>query len=388
MSTHTASRRADPEGIATTPSAGAEGAAPDHDGTPPDLDLEQVGAFAQQVGMMLAGGATAAMMVVGDRVGLYAALAGSGPVTPAELAATTGTAERYVREWLSQQAAVGIVRHDPATGTFTLPAEHAAVLASDDSPAAMIGAAPLVTGLHRRTDELAEAFRTGRGVPWSEQDPAIFESIERFFRVGYRNSLLSEWVPALDGLADRLHAGATVVDVGCGRGAPLLLLAEAFPTSRFVGYDVHEGSVEVARRRAEEAGLADRVRFDVGDAHGFADEDVDVVTYFDAFHDLGDPVGAAAHARRALADDGRLVLVEPRAADDLATTLATVPMAPISFAASTFLCTANSLSQPVGLALGSQAGEERLAEVLHEAGFGSVRRAAENDFNMVLEAKV
>ena len=395
MTTHTATHRGDPDGIATTPSEAAErtppvleGTSPDPDGTPPDLDLEQVGAFAQQVGMMLAGGATAAMMVVGDRVGLYAALAGSGSVTPAELAASTGTAERYVREWLSQQAAVGIVRHDPQTGTFTLPAEHAAVLASDDSPAAMIGAAPLVTGLHRRTDELAEAFRTGRGVPWSEQDPTIFESIERFFRVGYRNSLLSEWVPALDGLADRLHAGATVVDVGCGRGAPLLLLAEAFPASRFVGYDVHEGSVEVARRRAEEAGLADRVRFDVGDAHGFADRDVDVVTYFDAFHDLGDPVGAAAHARRSLADDGRLVLVEPRAADDLATTLATVPMAPISFAASTFLCTANSLSQPVGLALGSQAGEGRLTEVLHEAGFGSVRRAAENDFNMVLEARV
>ncbi|MFB9733273.1 class I SAM-dependent methyltransferase [Ornithinimicrobium kibberense] len=381
MSTHTASHRADPAGIATTPSAAADGA-------PPHLDLEQVGAFAQQVGMMLAGGATAAMMVVGDRVGLYAALAGSGPVTPAGLAARTGTAERYVREWLAQQAAVGIVRHDPQTGTFVLPAEHAAVLASDDSPAAMIGAAPLVTGLHRRTDELAEAFRTGRGVPWSEQDPAIFESIERFFRVGYRNSLLSEWVPAIDGLSDRLHDGATVVDVGCGRGAPLLLLAEAFPASRFVGYDVHEGSVEVARRRADEAGLADRVRFDVGDAHGFADRDVDVVTYFDAFHDLGDPVGAAAHARAALADDGRLLLVEPRAADDLATTLATVPLAPISFAASTFLCTANSLSQPVGLALGSQAGEGRLTEVLHEAGFGTVRRAAANDFNMVLEARV
>lgn len=399
MTTHPAPHRTEPLGSATTTStatsavtsAAADGAPPDLDQPdldPPDLDLAQVGAFAQQVGMMLAGGATAAMMVVGDRVGLYAALGGSGPLTPAELARSSGTAERYVREWLAQQAAVGIVRYDPASRTFTLPAEHAAVLASDDSPAAMIGAAPLVSGLHRRTDELADAFRTGRGVPWSEQDPAVFEAIERFFRVGYRNSLLSEWVPALDGVADRLRAGATVVDVGCGHGAPLLLLADAFPASRFVGYDVHEAAVQTARQRAEEAGLGDRVRFEVGDAHGFADRDVDLVTYFDAFHDLGDPVGAAAHARQALADDGRLVLVEPRAADDLATTLATVPLAPISFAASTFLCTANSLSQPVGLALGSQAGEGRLREVLHEGGFTSVRRAAENDFNMVLEARV
>ncbi|GAA4873627.1 class I SAM-dependent methyltransferase [Serinicoccus chungangensis] len=386
MTTHTAPNHADPGSRAGTPPTGGGGASPDLD-VDPDLDLEQVGAFAQQIGMMLAGGATAAMMVVGDRVGLYAALAGSGPVTPAELADTTGTAERYVREWLAQQAAVGIVRHDPETGTFVLPAEHAAVLASDDSPAAMIGAAPLISGLHRRTERLSEAFRSGHGIPWAEQDPAVFESIERFFRVGYRNSLLSEWVPAVEGLSERLQAGATVVDVGCGRGAPLVLLAQAFPASRFVGYDPHEPSVEVARRRAREHGVSDRVRFQVDDAQSYPDREVDLITYFDTLHDLGDPVGAAAHARRALAADGRLLLVEPLAADDLSTTLATVPMAPVSFAASTFLCTANSLSQPVGLALGSQAGETKLTQVLTEAGFGTVRRAAENDFNMVLEAR-
>lgn len=350
------------------------------------LDMDRVTEFAQQVGGMLVGGATAAMMVVGDRVGLYRAMAAAGPLTSAQLAGTTGTAERYVREWLAQQAAVGIVVHEPEDGTFTLPPEHAAVLASDESPAAMIGAAPLISGMHRRTEEVTEAFRTGTGIPWSEQDPTTFESTERFFSVGYRNSLLSEWVPALAGVHEKLRSGATVVDVGCGHGAPLILLAGAYPASRFVGYDVHPGSVEVAVRRAAEAGVSARTRFEVGHADGYPDQDVDLITFFDAFHDLGDPVGAAAHARAALAEDGTLMLVEPRAADDLATTLATVPLAAISFAASTFLCTPNSLSQPVGLALGSQAGEARLREVLTEAGFSSVRRAAENDFNMVLDA--
>ena len=351
------------------------------------LDYEKVGAFAQQVGGMLAGGATAAMMVVGDRTGLYAALAAGGPLTPAQRAAETGTAERYVREWLAQQAAVGFVGYDPADGTFTLPPEHAAVLASDDSPVSMIGAAPQISGMHRRADQLVEAFRTGSGIPWADQDSATFEGAERFFRVGYRNSLLSEWIPALDGVQEKLQTGAHLIDVGTGHGAPLLLLAEAFPASRFTGYDVHPESVAVATARAEEAGLSDRVRFEVNFCQGYPDRDVDVVTFFDAFHDLGDPVGAAAHARRALAPDGTLVLVEPKAADDLGTTLSTVPMAAIGFAASTFLCTANSLSQPVGRALGALAGEAALREVLAEAGFRRIRRAAENDFNMVLEAR-
>lgn len=352
-----------------------------------ELDMNAVGAFAERIAGMLTGGATAAMMVVGDRLGLYRALAGSGPVTPSELAALTGTSERYVREWLAQQAAVGIVGHDAAQGAFTLPAEHAAVLATDDSPASMIGAALLITGLHRRVEKATEVFRTGEGVAWGAQDPTIFESVERFFRVGYRNSLVNEWIPALDGVRERLEAGARVADVGCGHGAPLLLLAEAFPNSRFVGFDVHEGSVETARSRAAEAGVSDRVAFEVNSCQGYPQDGYDLVTFFDSFHDLGDPVGAAAHARAALADGGTLMLVEPVAGDDLAATLAAVPMAGLNYAASTFLCTANSLSQPVGLALGSQAGEARLTQVLREAGFDRVRRAAENPFNMVLEAR-
>lgn len=350
------------------------------------IDMTKVGQFAQQVGGMLAGGATTAMMVVGDRVGLYAAMAGSGPVTSAQLAAQTGLAERYVREWLSQQAAVGFVEYAPQEATFTLPPEHAAVLATDDPPASMIGAALTVTGMHRRTDQVAEAFRSGGGIPWGEQDPATFESTERFFGVGYRTNLVTEWIPALTGIEDRLREGARVIDVGCGHGLPLLLLAEAFPGSTYTGYDPHAASIDTARKRASAAGVTDRVRFEVGTGHDYPDEAVDLITFCDAFHDLGDPVGAAAHARRALADDGVLVLIEPRAGDDLATTLAISPLAPISFAASTFMCMPNSLSQPVGLALGAQAGEGKLREVLHQAGFGTVRVAAQNDVNVVIEA--
>lgn len=351
------------------------------------LDMARVGAFAQQVGGMLAGGATAAMMVLGDKLGLYTAMAGEPAVTSTRLAELSGTTERYIREWLSQQAAVGFVTYDPAHGTFTLPPEHAAVLASEDSPASMIGAAPLISGMHRRTDEVAEVFRTGSGIPWGDQDPATLASTERFFRVGYRNFLVPEWIPALDGVEEKLNAGARVADIGCGHGAPLILLAEAYPASTFVGYDVHPGSVEVATQRAAAAGLASRVRVEVNHCHGYPAEDLDLITFFDAFHDLGDPVGAAAHARAALADDGTLMLVEPLAADDLATTLATVPLAPISYAASTFLCTTNSLSQPVGLALGSQAGPARITEVVKAAGFSRVRTAAQSDFHMVIEAR-
>lgn len=355
--------------------------------TTTEIDMEQVGAFAEQVAGVITGGATTAMMVLGDRLGLYAALARTGPTTSAELARETGTHERYLREWLAQQTAVGFLRHDAEQQTFTLPPEHAAVLASDDSPAAMIGAAPLTTGLHRRVDELVDAFRTGSGIPWGEQDPTIFEATERFFRTSYRNSLLPEWIPALPGVHEKLTRGAYVADIGCGHGAALLLLAEAYPASRFVGFDVHEGSIVTARKRATEAGVADRVTFEVSYCQGYPQDGYDLITYFDTLHDLGDPRAASAYARSALADGGTLMVVEPRAGDDLESTLATVPVAALNYAASTFLCMPNSLSQPGGAALGSQAGERRVREVLTDAGFSSVRRVAENPFNMVLEAR-
>lgn len=353
-----------------------------------DLDMGKVEAFAGHVASQLVGAMTTAMVVVGDELGLYRAMAEHGPVTPDGLAAASGTHERYVREWLAQQAAIGFVHHDAAAGAFTLPPEHAAVLASDDSPAAMAGAALVPAGLFRRTDRLVEAFRTGAGVPWGEHDAAVFAGTERFFGVGYRTSLVPEWIPALDGVQAALESGARVADVGTGHGAALLLLAAAFPRSRFVGYDSHAASVEMARKRAAEAGLADRVRFETADATGYPPAGYDLICFFDALHDLGDPVGAAAHARLALAAGGTLMLVEPLAFDDLDTNLAHNPFAAMNYGASTFLCVANSLSQPVGLGLGAQAGEARLRDVLAEAGFRHVRRAAESPFNMVLEARV
>ncbi|MGH3423814.1 MAG: class I SAM-dependent methyltransferase [Nocardioidaceae bacterium] len=363
--------------IETGPSAGPE----------TELDMEMLSGFAQQVGGMLGGAATTAMMAVGDTLGLYAAMAHAGPVIAGRLAAATGTHERYVREWLAQQASVGFVTYDADAETYTLPPEHAAVLATDDSPASMVPAALLLKGLFRGVDAVADAFRSGDGVPWGEQDQSIFDGTERFFRVGYRANLVSDWIPAADGVEEKLLGGASVADVGCGHGAATVLLAEAFPSSRFVGYDVHAPSVETARKRAAQAGVSDRVRFEVNDSHGYPQDGYDLVCFFDTLHDLGDPVGAAAHARGALAPDGSLLLVEPLAFDGLAANL-TNPMAALNYAASTLLCTPNSLSQPVGLGLGAQAGEKLLAEVLAEAGLGQVRRVAESQLNMVLQARV
>lgn len=352
-----------------------------------EIDVQRVEEFAGQVAAVIGGGATTAMMVVGDRLGLYGALAGLGPATSQDLASATATDERYVREWLAQQAAVGFVTFDPVDGTFTLPPEHAAVLVEGASPAAMIGAAPIATGMHRGLDQVVDAFRTGAGIPWSEQDPAIFETIERFFGTGYRTNLVSDWIPAVEGAHEALTAGAYVADVGCGRGTPGILLAQAYPESRVVGFDIHEADLEVARQRAADAGVADRVTFEVCSSESYPQDRYDLITFFDAFHDLGDPHAAAVHARSTLADDGILVLVEPRAGDDLASTLATVPVAALNFAASTFLCVASSKSQPGSAALGSQAGEAALREILQGAGFSSVRRAAESPFNMVIEAR-
>jgi 2-polyprenyl-3-methyl-5-hydroxy-6-metoxy-1,4-benzoquinol methylase len=352
-----------------------------------DVDMERLQAFAGHVTGQIIGAVTTAMVVLGDELGLYRALAQSGPVTPATLAEATNTHERYVREWLLQQASIGFIRYDAESGTFALPAEHAAVLATDDSPAALAGAALMPAGLFRSIDKLAHAFRTGNGVPWGDQDEAIFSSAERFFGASYRHSLVNEWIPALGGVEDKLVAGAQVADVGTGRGVPLLIMADAFPVSRFVGYDDHEPSIEVAAQRATKAGVADRVRFEVAGAANYAGKGYDLICFFDTLHDLGDPVSAAVHARHALAPGGTLMLVEPLAFDDVATNLANNPGAAMHYGASTFLCVANSLSQPVGLSLGAQAGEARLRAVLTEAGFRHVRRVAENPINMVLEAR-
>lgn len=352
-----------------------------------EIDTVAVQEFAGHVITQITGAVTTAMVVIGDQLGLYGAMAAAGSVTPTALAEATDTHERYVREWLAQQAAIGFVRHDATAGTFELPAEHAAVLATDDSPAAMAGAALMPAGLFRRTDALVHAFRTGNGITWDEQDEAVYASAERFFGTSYRNNLVSEWLPALDGVPAKLADGARIADVGTGHGAPLIIMAEAFPASTFVGYDSHEPSIDVATERAARADVSDRVRFEACHATGYTDNGYDLICMFDALHDLGDPVSAAAHARHALAPDGTLMLVEPLAFDDLPTNIAENPGAAMMYGASTFLCLANSLSQPVGLGLGAQAGEKRLRDVLGEAGFTRVRRVAENPINMVLEAR-
>jgi SAM-dependent methyltransferase len=331
------------------------------------------------VGALLGG----AMVVIGDRLGLYRAMKGAGSLTPAELAARTGTAERYVREWLSAQAARGYVSYD-GIHRFSLPDEHAVPLTDESSPACVIGAFEIAVGSVYATDTITERFRTGAGFAWGAHDEHVLGGCERFFRPGYLNNLASSWVPALDGVETKLAGGGRIADVGCGHGASTILLAEAYPAASVIGYDAHEGSIEAARRRAADAGLANRVHFEVASATTF-DGSYDLVCFFDCLHDMGDPAGACAHVRDHLLPDGTLMLIEPFAGDDLADNLTAVGAAYYGF--STLLCTPSSLSQDVGTALGAQAGEARLRGIVTGAGFATLRRVAETPFNIVLEAK-
>ena len=324
-----------------------------------------------------------ALVVVGDRLGLYRAMAGAGPLTSAELAARTGTSERYVREWLGAQAASGYVHVAPA-GRYLLPDEHALPLTDETSPACVIGAFELALGSVQATDRLTEAFRTGAGMAWGEHHGDVHEGCERFFRPGYLNGLTSSWIPALDGVESRLRTGARVADVGCGHGASTLLMAEAYPASTFVGFDGHAHSIDVARKRAADAGLTERVRFEISTAQTFPGT-YDLVMMLDCLHDMGDPAGACAHVREALDPEGSLLLVEPFAGDSIEENVN--PVGAAYYAFSTFLCTPNALSQDGGASLGAQAGEARLRSVVTGAGFRSLRRVAETPFNLVLEGR-
>src|SRR5947208_5625818 len=341
--------------------------------------MEFVGQAVADVGALLGG----AMVVLGDKLGLYRAMAGTGSVTSAELAARAGTAERYVREWLSAQAARGYVSYD-GYGLFSLPDEHAVPLTDETSPACVIGAFEIAVGSVYATDTIAECFRTGEGFSWGAHDTHVLGGCERFFRPGYINNLASAWIPALDGVGAKLAAGARIADVGCGHGASTLLLAETYPASTVVGFDAHDGSIDAARKRAADAGLSDRVQFEVASATTF-EGTYDLVCFFDCLHDMGDPAGACAHVLDQLAPDGTLMLIEPFANDDLADNLNPVGAAYYGF--STLLCTPSSLSQDVGTALGAQAGEARLRNVVTIAGYTTLRRVAETPFNIVLEAK-
>jgi SAM-dependent methyltransferase len=342
--------------------------------------MEFVGQAVGDLGAAL----TATLVNIGDRLGLYRAMAGAGPMTDAELAAKSHTAERYVAEWLAAQAASGYVAFD-GDGRYHLPDEQAEALSNEQSPACVLGGFQAMTAAMRAEPKLVEAFRSGGGVGWHEHDPALFEGTERFFRPGYAANLVSSWIPALDGVEAKLQAGGTVADVGCGHGASTIIMGAAYPASTFVGYDYHQGSIDAARQRAADAGLSDRVRFEAASAKDYPGRGFDLIAFFDCLHDMGDPVGALAHAKSALAEGGTIMLVEPFANDDIADNLN--PIGRVFYSASTLICTPASLSQEVGRGLGAQAGEGRLRQVATEAGLTSFRRATETPFNLVLEAR-
>lgn len=328
---------------------------------------------------------SAALVILGDKLGLYKAMAQSGPTTSLKLASATGTTERYVREWLAAQAASGYVEYDPAKAEFYLTPEQAMVFADEGGPAFMAGGFEVLAAMFRDEPKVAAVFKSGKGLGWHEHDVCLFRGTERFFRPGYNAHLTTEWIPALDGMESRLKAGARVADVGCGHGASTVLMAKTYPNSQFYGFDYHGPSIERAREAAKEAGVEDRVKFEVASAKDFNGGAYDMIAIFDALHDMGDPVGAARHIRESLAPDGSWLLVEPFANDELADNLN--PFGRIFYSASTMICTPASLSQEVGLGLGAQAGERRLRQVAEDAGFTHFRRATETPFNLVFDVR-
>jgi SAM-dependent methyltransferase len=342
----------------------------------------------QFIGQMLGdlgGAASIAMVRMGDTLGLYKALHAKGSMTVAELAAEAGVHPRYLREWLSHQAASNYLSYDPATQKFTLPEEQAMVFGVEDSPVYLLGGFELMAAMLDNQPKVEAAFKTGGGVEWGDQAGCMFCAVARFFRPGYHNNLVDAWLPALDGVVDKLNRGAKVADVGCGHGLSTIMMAKAFPNSQFVGFDFHQGSIDAARAHAHSHGVAQNARFEVGSAKDFSATGLDLVTFFDCLHDMGDPTGAAAHVHQSLKPDGSWMIVEPMAGDSLEQNLN--PVSRLYYAGSTMICIPTSLSQEVGAALGAQAGEAKLREVITAGGFSTVRRATETPFNMVLEAR-
>ena len=349
------------------------------------IDQTKLEKFMGQALGELGAGMNAALVIIGDKLGLYKAMAGAGPMTSLELAQKTGTTERYVREWLCAQAAGGFVTFDTATRRFTLPDEQALALAVEDSPAYLPGAFQVIASIIKDEPRITEAFRTGAGVGWHEHCADLFQGTERFFRPGYSAHLVSSWIPALDGVEAKLRTGVKVADVGCGHGASTVVMAKAYPKSHFVGFDYHAASIEHAWKAAEKEGLDSRVGFQVAWAKEFPGKNYELVAFFDCLHDMGDPAGAAAHVRQSLAPGGTWMIVEPFSHDHIEQNLN--PVGRVFYSASTTICTPASRAQEVGLALGAQAGEARLREVVMQGGFKSFRRVTETPFNMVFQAR-
>jgi SAM-dependent methyltransferase len=327
----------------------------------------------------------APLVVIGDKLGLYRELTTHGPLTSNELAARTKTHERYVREWINAQAASGYVDYDAPTGRYSMTPEQALLFAQEDSPAFIVGAFQTSMFAGRMAERLTQSFRTGEGIGWHEHHHELFHGIERFFRSGYIGNLVQAWIPALDGVEAKLRSGALVADIGCGHGASTIIMAEAFPQSRFIGYDYHAESIAAANQRAREAGIADRCRFEVASAKDFPARNYDLVTVFDALHDMGDPAGASRHVLTTLAPDGVWMIVEPYAGDRVEENLN--PVGRAYYAGSTLMCTPCSLAQEVGTALGAQAGEARVRAIVTGAGFKRFKRALHTPFNLIYEAR-
>jgi SAM-dependent methyltransferase len=349
------------------------------------IDEQKLEAFMGRFVGDLSAAMTMPLVRLGERLGLYGAMAHAGPLTSQELSERSDVRERYVREWLANQTASGYVEHDPGTDRYTLPDEHAMALADEDSPLYMLGGLAIMASVWADEDRLADRFSHGEGFGWHEHDARLFSGTERFFRPGYQANLVEAWLPALDGLVERLTAGATVADVGCGHGASTLIMARAFPRSTFIGFDYHDGSIARARELTRDADLDDRVRFEVASADDYPGDGYDLVCHFDCLHDMGDPAGAARHVRETIAADGWWMVVEPFAGDRLEDNLN--PVGRLFYAASTVLCTPNSLSQEVGLGLGAQAGPARLEAIMRDAGFSRVRVATQTPFNLIFEAR-
>ncbi|HEV7892296.1 MAG TPA: methyltransferase domain-containing protein [Pyrinomonadaceae bacterium] len=350
------------------------------------IDPDKLHAFIGKVVGDFGAALSSTLVYIGQRLGLYKALAEAGPSTPAELAERTGTVERYVREWLINQATGGYVAYDPASGRFHLPPEQAVALADEESPFYVGGGFYVIKAMSRAEPQITKAFKEGGGLLWGDNDPDLFVGVERFFRPGYMRDLTSSWIPALTGMEEKLKAGGLVADIGCGHGASTIIMAKAYPNSRFRGFDNHAPSIEHARRAAEEAGVGDRCEFEVSPAAEVPGEGYDMVCFFDCLHDMGDPVGAARRACEVLSESGSALIVEPMAGDTIEGNFDPVGIGRTFSAASTLCCTPNSLALG-GPALGAVAAEEKLREVVLEGGFKEFRRATETPFNRVFEAR-